>query len=172
MTFGKEVTWTEERLKVLAQEYETGASMSTISKKLNTLWGTEFSRNAITGAVNRHLQTTRVSHPRKIGKRTDLKVVKARSLPKRRSPKLEGVPQPPQQTRREEEPPDAEPVTLFELSVATCRWPLGPTDQEPPYLYCGRRPLSGRPYCVHHTRLSINASRGYKRKENADQFGE
>lgn len=48
------------------------------------------------------------------------------------------------------------PVKLDGLTAKTCRWPLGPHHQSPPYLYCGSGPSEGSPYCPTHSRIAYN----------------
>jgi GcrA cell cycle regulator len=45
---------------------------------------------------------------------------------------------------------DCHPITLLELTDATCKWPIGQSD----YVFCGRKTFSGLPYCAHHCRIS------------------
>ena len=59
-------------------------------------------------------------------------------------------------------PRSAEPFTIsiYQLRTHDCRWPSG--EQRPPFTYCGRKALSGLPYCPTHTRLARSGPRGPK----------
>ena len=47
-------------------------------------------------------------------------------------------------------------VQLLELRDGICRFPLGPIEQRPPYLYCGNATELGFSYCgEHHARAYI-----------------
>ena len=43
-------------------------------------------------------------------------------------------------------------VSIYQLKSRTCRWPLDPTMNKPPFRYCGCRTVeAGMPYCAEHT---------------------
>lgn len=50
----------------------------------------------------------------------------------------------------------AEPVTLLELLLDACRWPV--TDN-PNMLFCGERADEGCPYCKRHRSLAYVSQR-------------
>jgi GcrA cell cycle regulator len=52
------------------------------------------------------------------------------------------------------------PVTIEELRAHHCRWPLGPVDAKPPFLYCGARALAAKPYCDEHCARAFQAREG------------
>lgn len=54
---------------------------------------------------------------------------------------------------------EGEPLSLYQLGEDTCRWPLGPIDERPPYLYCGHYAPIGRSYCDDHYSRSHTQAR-------------
>lgn len=59
--------------------------------------------------------------------------------------------------------------SIDELSVDTCRWPLG-DPSTPDFRYCGERPLTSLPYCGSHSRMAYNGmSAGMTRTEQQQQ---
>ena len=44
-------------------------------------------------------------------------------------------------------------VTTLNLTSRTCKWPVG-DPAKPGFHYCGALPLTGRPYCDAHDRMS------------------
>jgi hypothetical protein len=41
-------------------------------------------------------------------------------------------------------------LTIYQLRDGDCHWPLGATEDRPPFAYCGEPSDIGRPYCVTH----------------------
>jgi hypothetical protein len=41
-------------------------------------------------------------------------------------------------------------LTIYQLRNRHCKWPLGPTMQQPPYAYCGKLTVLGCSYCRAH----------------------
>jgi hypothetical protein len=54
---------------------------------------------------------------------------------------------------------DGAPVTIEELRIHHCRWPLGAVHAKPPFLYCGERALAGKPYCDEHCARAFQVRR-------------
>ena len=50
-------------------------------------------------------------------------------------------------------------VTIEELRIYHCRWPLGAVHAKPPFLYCGERALAGKPYCDEHCARAFQVRR-------------
>ena len=50
-------------------------------------------------------------------------------------------------------------VTIEQLRIHHCRWPLGAVEAKPPFLYCGERALTGKPYCDEHCARASQARR-------------
>lgn len=40
--------------------------------------------------------------------------------------------------------------SIYQLNSQRCRWPLGKTNDRPPYDYCGEQTITGSPYCLEH----------------------
>jgi GcrA cell cycle regulator len=49
--------------------------------------------------------------------------------------------------------PFAQRKSLFELSDATCRWPVG--DPATELFFCGGEPATGSPYCLWHSHVAV-----------------
>jgi GcrA cell cycle regulator len=142
-------TWTTERIEALKIHFQAGLSCREIANEIGV------SRNAVIGKISR-LNLTR-----------DKGVFRARKEPAS-SPRPRGA----QRLRQilmksfpsepEPETPD-EPVqnghtcSLFELSEATCRWPISSPGQAD-FCFCGNTPLEGQPYCAGHSRLAYRVS--------------
>src|SRR6185437_9857685 len=174
-----EKVWTPERLSVLREKYlHTKLSMAQIAYDLNRLWGTNFNRNSICGAINRYVSDARKTKPRQSGrsndrmdlsdkpkKETRVRVPKPRKPLKHLPPAARPVPK----VERVEEPEvEVPPIGLMELREDTCHWPLGGMMDEPPFQYCGKRTFAKGPYCRTHARRAINSERGFKKKEHAE----
>jgi GcrA cell cycle regulator len=47
-----------------------------------------------------------------------------------------------------------QPITIYQLrDYVDCKWPFG---DNPPFLYCGKQQLEGRPYCLDHCSMAYN----------------
>ncbi|MBF0562515.1 MAG: global cell cycle regulator GcrA-like protein [Alphaproteobacteria bacterium] len=55
--------------------------------------------------------------------------------------------------------------SVVELSATTCRWPIG-DPKEPDFHFCGKRILTGKPYCAEHAAIAYVTS-GKNRKDDA-----
>jgi GcrA cell cycle regulator len=52
--------------------------------------------------------------------------------------------------------------TLLELNEDTCRWPIGdPAGSD--FYFCGGKPLTGLPYCTHHSRVAYQPATDRRR---------
>lgn len=140
------MTWTDEKCDELRRLWAEGYSASAIAAELGIA-----TRNAVIGKAHRlgldgraeRKQAQAIREPRrKPERRPKLNVGKVDALTRNRI------------TRS---PPfDGSPITLFELSNWTCRWPV--SDDVCHMFYCGvpEADLShGRPYCEHHTAISF-----------------
>ncbi len=65
-------------------------------------------------------------------------------LPKRLPPRIIATPAP---------PPDCNPVTLMDLGLSHCRWPLG-DPLGPATLFCGAKAGDIGPYCAWHAKIA------------------
>jgi GcrA cell cycle regulator len=52
--------------------------------------------------------------------------------------------------------------TLLELNEDTCRWPIG-DPASPEFFFCGGKPLTGVPYCGHHSRVAYQPANERRR---------
>jgi GcrA cell cycle regulator len=58
--------------------------------------------------------------------------------------------------------------TLLELNEDTCRWPIGdPATQD--FYFCGGKPLTGLPYCSHHSRAAYQPASDRRRDRKPPQ---
>ena len=134
----------------------TGArmlSMGQIAEKLNAEFHTEITRNAVIGRCRRIGLTGRipgtprskkVRAPKRVASKPDAPIAPIR---------LRQVASPDAVKRRRNES-----LSIYQLREDDCHWPLGAVDDYPPFQYCGKPSLFGRPYCpVHHKRAHNNA---------------
>ena len=155
------VTWTDERVELLAKLWNEGLSASQIAAEL----GGGVSRNAVLGKIHRlglaergKAQTAATARVRKPARPAD--AVAAEEAPKpeqapaprRAAPQLvaDGL-----TAHRPEQVvvPLSERVTIMELREFMCRWPLGdPTTAE--FRFCGARAITGLPYCGAHAQVA------------------
>ena len=139
-----------ERLRDLhARDGSAALSMSMLADKLNEEFGTNLTRNAIVGRC------------RRLG------------LPRRPAPIVRTYPKPkakpgpkPMRIFKVDAPimpdiavrlPEDNALTIYQLETDTCHWPLGEAMARPPFLYCGKAAVEGRPYCAAHCAKAYNA---------------
>jgi len=60
--------------------------------------------------------------------------------------------------------PPAPDLTIYQLRNRHCKWPLGPTMQQPPYAYCGKLTVLGCSYCRAHMERAHAKSTVYSAK--------
>ncbi len=143
-------TWTDERIELLKSCFDAGLSCREIADRIGV------SRNAVIGKISRlNLKREKAIGP--------LRKDAARGSPRRsglrfRRQFLRAV------ATSEAVEADAEaPVhnghtcSLFELSAATCRWPIS-TPGADDFCFCGNPPVEGLPYCPGHSRLAYRLS--------------
>jgi len=156
----QDTPWTKEEEAALAKMYEsTRLSFAQMATRINLQFRNSRSRNALIGKINRlGMRDLRPAMPR--GTNDHVRPRKPQSPPPKPvgNSEIKSVPVLGTITSTlfacepiEEVPRDG--ILIAELNHTTCRWPLGPTLQKPPYEYCGRRVLDGRSWCtVHHAR--------------------
>lgn len=142
------VTWTDERTDALRKLWADGLTCSQIAAELGGI-----SRNAVIGKVHRLKLPGRRKRvaARHVKPATVLKPV---ALAPRRSLRVG----PSLRLRLDDQTPievlaDPVGITIMELTVSTCRWPLG-DPRSPSFRYCGCQTREGSPYCPAHHRLS------------------
>ena len=153
-------SWTDEKYDRMRALIGEGCSASTVALMLNKEFGDFVSRNAVIGKAHRtKIEFTSLrggqngSHqPRKIThtpapERSGRMIFNKSAPPNGHAHHPPSMPMPVMGS----EAAAARPVTLFELTLFTCRWPLGDT-MEPATLFCGAGCRAEHPYCAAHLR--------------------
>ena len=167
------LTWTDERVELLAKLWTEGLSASQIAAEL----GGSVSRNAVLGKIHRlgladrgKAQAAAAPRTRKPIRRADPAavdepvMVEDNDAPRSTAT---AAPQPaigPEVVRLHDDVvvPLSERVTIMELRESMCRWPLGdPTTAE--FRFCGARATMGLPYCTHHAQVAYQPAAERKR---------
>lgn len=164
------MTWTEDRVDLLRRLWIDGLSASQIAAELGGI-----TRNAVIGKVHRlglggrvRPQITGSVTPRRplpIGPNGTTPVMPGTPRPTGRQAvvgnmalKMDPAPvriSPPQPETAPAVPTPAENtrMTILTLTEYSCKWPIGdPTN--PDFHFCGRRSVTGLPYCGHHARIA------------------
>ncbi|WCL54789.1 GcrA family cell cycle regulator [Gimibacter soli] len=115
------MSWTDERIELLKNLWDSGQSASQIAKEL----GEGVTRNAVIGKAHR------------LG------------LKSRPSPVKADKPEAPAAPKRVEKKEAKKLVTLLDLTDRMCKWPHGhPGDED--FHFCGKPSEPGMPYCASH----------------------
>jgi GcrA cell cycle regulator len=146
--------------EILKSRWKTFSS-SEIASALNAQFGTNLTRNAVIGRINRLGLAEKRSWMPKIYKKR-LSNSPSRGAPARPKydvelPDLLSDLQTPIEQRK----------SLLELTAETCRWPIG-DPQSPEFFFCGGKIHEGKPYCTGHCAVAFNyvkASRPPKHKQ-------
>ena len=154
------MAWTEECIASMKLLFGDGLSASQIAEKLNRDFNALFSRNAVIGKLHR------------CGlRRAEGSILLRKPRPKREGPKrhykkravrwtpqtgIEPVKPPDTEieiamTHADEDIPLKQRKSLWQLTEATCRWPVGDPGTEG-FFFCGAESVQGMPYCVAHLR--------------------
>jgi len=171
------MSWTDERVEHLRQQWLEGKSASQIA----TLLGHGLTRNAVIGKVHRLGLAGRAKSPTSTAPRP--RVPSSQPAVHRAAPARATMVAPrvvrgatalaiAPQTETEAEPqaydsvvlPMSLRVTIVELKEAMCRWPLG-DPASPDFRYCGS-PVANGPYCVHHGRLAYQPVQDRRRERD------
>lgn len=125
--------WTPEAIAILVRMRSEGRPFSAIAEAL----GPPFNRNMVASRAQREKLPTATNPP-----------FQKTPAPPRPKPEL-AAPAP---------PPASEPVSLFDLTFRSCRWPFGDV---PPFLFCGEPRDEGYagPYCPAHRQRAIGSAR-------------
>jgi len=130
--------WNAERLARLRELVAEGLSSTAIGAKLG------FTRNAVSGARNRHgIPPQPAPEARSAPRRdaADRSVALRRGLP-RSGPERSG-------RVRNAHPVGEDGVTLLQLEWWMCRWPVSQSD-DVAMRFCGQPAAAGRSYCDQH----------------------
>ncbi|WP_428699932.1 GcrA family cell cycle regulator [Stappia sp.] len=175
------MSWTSERVDLLAKLWSDGLSASQIAAELGGV-----TRNAVIGKVHRLGLSGRAKAPSNSQKARS-KPVKTAGGQAEAAQGGETQPQAGPQTigatalKMETAPqaapaPRAKPVaelvpiakraTILTLTERTCKWPIGdPTKDD--FYFCGHQSTPGVPYCAYHCRIAYQPASDRRRDRSA-----
>lgn len=176
----KDEFWNDERIGILKSLWETDHTASFIGEKLGV------TRNAVIGKVHRlgiSKKSLRGANTTDIPPEKPKSATRANppSPPQAISPPTpvveiasvsEPEPAPPLETEaivseaQVETPvdiPASGRVTIFDLKTSSCRWPLGDPQSEQ-FSFCGKKAITGCPYCPEHSRIAYQPALTRKSK--------
>ncbi|MEM9206991.1 MAG: GcrA family cell cycle regulator [Pseudomonadota bacterium] len=165
------MSWTDERVSLLAKLWTEGLSASQIAAQLGGV-----TRNAVIGKVHRlglsgrGKTASRPAAPRAKPARTPKQPRPAAPTVGNAALKIEAEAQPDivpvaelKSATITELPPVSKRANIMALNEKTCRWPIGdPTHDD--FHYCGCQAASGSPYCTYHTKLAFQPVSDRRRK--------
>lgn len=169
--------WSDDHDAMLKDCLTQGMSYSAAAAAINGKFGTAFSRGAAIGRAERTGLRTLNCHlvvkVRTVPPWEQLGITKWRYTEDRRLARTSGTPPvraprarsgPSLQPARDGRPLRCDPVmplrlSLLELTVESCRWPVGGWPSAEPVTFCGQPKMGDRSYCAGHFVLSIIASR-------------
>ena len=167
------ISWTDERVELLARLWSEGFSASQIAAQLGGV-----TRNAVIGKVHRLGLSGRAkpNGPAAPAERPRPKLVRpvdSSAGSSLGSPALSqnapvalvsaaAMPSEPLLSSELVEIPVSERVSIMELRDSMCRWPIGdPASAE--FGYCGTRAITGLPYCPNHARVAYQPATDRRR---------
>ena len=133
------MSWTDDRVELLKKLWKKGYSASQIAEEL----GGNVTRNAVIGKAHRLGLSSRPSPVKK----------SAEAAKKPKPAPAKAKKKPVEKPATEEEP---EVVTILSLTERMCKWPIGHPG-EPGFHFCGRKSMSGQPYCTYHAAMAYQA---------------
>ena len=172
------MSWTDERVELLAKLWSEGLSASQIAKELGGV-----SRNAVIGKVHR-LKLSARAKPSSSTKRVK-KAAPASPSPTRQTTATqarpggssigvqtsvvgatalqaeyvtEAVAEMRIQPQEEVVIPISRRLKLVQLSETTCKWPIGDPLDGDAFHFCGNDSEEGKPYCTFHCKLAFQPS--------------
>ena len=160
---GKDMAWTDDRVKILKKLWSEGLSASQIANKIG-----DVTRNAVIGKVHRLGLEGRAKSIRS----SDLSVsqLKSNVVSVTYSGNLAlkaiidpindviSVGQSITQGFEAVQISPGEHVTILTLNENRCKWPIGdPSDADFPF--CGHEPKSKAPYCTEHSKVAFKPLR-------------
>lgn len=146
--------WTDDEIEELLKmwPYHSASQIGEVIKR---------TRNAIIGKINRlrHAGIAAANYDNKIYIDPPARTPR---LPKpRERPVMEIVEQPPAAPAPAVVPTSGA-CNIYELNGHRCHYPLGDLyEPGPAVLFCGAPAVDGRPYCLHHCRVSYQGFGGY-----------
>jgi GcrA cell cycle regulator len=157
--------WTDERVELLKKLWLDGLSASQIAKQLGGV-----TRNAVIGKVHRlglsgrgqptsSIKRQRRTHSTGV-RRTRTMTVGNLALKQN----VEALPDAVSQPRRNVVVPIPLKLSIFQLSEATCKWPIGDPGREDFY-FCGHDSLENQPYCEYHAGVAYQAPEPRRRRQ-------
>lgn len=165
------ISWTEERVEQLKKLWEAGLSASQIAAEIGNI-----TRNAVIGKVHRLGLSGRAKSPSSAAPR-QRKARPASHMVRVSRPAMRGNTALAQAFEMELAPdpvafdnviPMGQRCNLLELTEATCRWPIGDPGASD-FFFCGGKPLTGLPYCPHHSRVAYQPANDRRRDRRATQ---
>lgn len=165
------ISWTDERVEQLKKLWEAGLSASQIAAELGNI-----TRNAVIGKVHRLGLSGRAKSPSSAAPR-QRKARPASHMVRVSRPAMRGNTALAQAFEMELAPdpvafdnviPMGQRCNLLELTEATCRWPIGDPGASD-FFFCGGKPLTGLPYCPHHSRVAYQPANDRRRDRRATQ---
>lgn len=153
--------WSAEHDALLKACLIDGMSYSAAAAALNLKFGTAFTRCAVIGRARRvDLRTLSCHRVVKVPTPSPWERLGITAPPP--AGRARACPPPP--AARGRRPLRCDPVTprrlaLHELTVESCRWPVGGWPTAEPVTFCGQPRMGDKSYCAGHFMLSIIASR-------------
>jgi GcrA cell cycle regulator len=150
------LTWPHNRVEQLKKLWEAGLSASQIAAELGNV-----SRNAVIGKVHRlglsgrgkslssAAPRRRKAHPAQHTMRVTRPIARGNTA-LAQAFEVEAEPDP---VTSDNVIPMSQRLSLLELNEATCHWPIG-DPLSPDFFFCGRKVLTGLPYCAQHSRVA------------------
>ncbi len=152
------MAWNDERVELLKKLWADGLSASQIAGRLGGV-----TRNAVIGKVHRLGLSGRATTSRMKSHRPRTRTQQAKRLIKPRfttigNPALRqlylGDAEPYTPPAEELVIPQAERKYIQTLTESCCHWPIG-DPQQPDFHFCGKKKITGLPYCDFHARRAF-----------------
>lgn len=148
------MSWTDERIELLRQNWEAGMTASQIAETL----GEGVTRNAIIGKAHRLGLPARPS-PVKITEALDAVLDTVVAAVEGAIEGITAAPPPravPKRPRPPAKPAKPAKTSLLDLSEKVCKWPIGHPG-ETDFHFCGKAAQTGFPYCTEHCAIAYQA---------------
>lgn len=163
--------WTDMRLKILDGHIETRMTATEIAAAMSTPEA-PVSRNSVLSVVHRTNRKLHNSHgagahtPSMQPANEDRRMTQTIRKKARTLAILAQEPTPIVPYKSSDEPPSDTPVSLLELTDATCKFPIGdPMDSD--FHFCGKLSIETTPYCLRHCRISYQPPQDRRRAPRA-----